>query len=210
MINALKSLLNWARQSRGVFFFLGATIGVTGSWIVHKSDLVAVDSTITVGNVLQSLATILTGLIVAAYLQPQTQADRKEKEIFLKHFDLLLDDLEAFEEANEEGVLTKVVAALKQLTMKFRTVRDLATHLSYDVEILAKLGFDGLIKDLRSLATETPIRELEEYAKSKTCKSSQVRDWFIQLAEEKKLALTSKIQELKLAILKAQTQVNKT
>lgn len=157
---------------------------------------------------LQASATVFVGLLVAAYFQRHTNVDRKEKDILLRHLDLLFDVVTEFEKYKEGGVLTDITASLKKLSMKAKSVNEILTHLKYPSSIVSQTRFEDQIKKMRKLATETPIKQIQEHANKARC-ASVVRDGIIQLAEERKGLLDAEIQKMKMRILKAQICINK-
>lgn len=186
----------------------GILIGFVSCAALHYYNVLKFEPTLTVGNVLQASATVFVGLLVAAYFQRHTNVDRKEKDILLRHLDLLLDVVTEFEKFKEGGALTEIAASLKKLSMKSKSVNEILSHLKYPGDILSQTRFDDQIKKMRKLATETPIKQIQEHANKARC-SSVVRDGIIKLADEKKALLDTEIQKMKMRILKAQVCINK-
>lgn len=191
-----------------VFIAIGLIIGFLCSLLVERYAALHFDPTCTLGNLIQASSTILVGLIVATFIQKQSQADRKEKEIILRHLDLLIDTMTEFEKYKDGGVLTNITSALKKLSRQCKAVYDLVTGLKYPEDICNTIKFDDNVKQLRKLATETPINQIEDYANR--AESSSVRDGIIHLADEYKLQLDGLIQEVKLRVFKAQIAINRT
>lgn len=186
----------------------GILIGFLSCAALQYYSVLKFEPTLTVGNMLQASATVFVGLLVAAYFQRHTNVDRKEKDILLRHLDLLLDVVTEFEKFKEGGALTEIAASLKKLSMKSKSVNEILNHLKYSANILSQTRFDDQIKKMRKLATETPIKQIQEHASKARC-SSIVRDGIIQLAEEKKALLDTEIEKMKMRILKAQVCINK-
>lgn len=186
----------------------GVLIGFLSCAILHYWGLVRFESAVTPGNILQASATVFVGLLVASYFQRHTHADRKEKDILLRHLDLLLDVVTEFEKFKDGGVLTEITASLKKLSVKSKSVNEILAHLKYPAEVISQTRLDDQIKKLRKLATETPIKQIQDHAIKSRC-NSIVRDGIIQLAEEKRALLDAEIQKMKMRILKAQILVNK-
>lgn len=70
------------------------------------------------------------------------------------------------------------------------------------------MQFEAAIKKIRKLATDTPVKQIEDHANKAKC-SSVVRDGIIQLAAEKRTLLDTEIQKMKMRILKGQISINK-
>lgn len=196
------------KLSRLLWLATGTLIGFVSCATLQYYSALKFDPTLTIGNVVQASATVFVGLLVASYFQRQTHADRKEKDILLRHLDLLLDVVTEFEKFKDGGVLTEITASLKKLSMKCKSVSEILTHLKYPTDVLNQTRFDDQIKKMRKLATDTPIKQIQDHANKARC-SSVVRDGIIQLAEEKKSLLDTEVQKMKMRILKAQICVNK-
>lgn len=196
------------KLSRVLLLATGTLIGFVTCAALQYFNVLKFDPTLTLGNVVQTSATVFVGLLVASYFQRQTHADRKEKDILLRHLDLLLDVVTEFEKFKDGGALTEIVASLKKLSMKCKSVNEILTHLKYPADLLTQTRFDDQIKKMRKLATETPIKQIQDHASKARC-SSVVREGIIQLAEEKKALLDTEVQKMKMRILKAQICVNK-
>lgn len=194
--------------SRILLLATGTIIGFLSCAMLHYYSVLRFEPTLTVGNMLQASATVFVGLLVASYFQRHTNVDRKEKDILLRHLDLLFDVVTEFEKFRDGGRLTEITASLKKLSMKSKSVNEILGHLKYPADIVNQTRFDDQIKKMRKLATETPIKQIQDHANKARC-SSEVRDGIIQLAEEKKALLDTEIQKMKMRILKAQVCVNK-
>lgn len=194
--------------SRILLVAFGIVLGFVCFVTLDSYAALKFEPTLTLGNVVQGGATILVGLLVAAYFQRLTHADRKEKDILLRHLDLLLDAVGEFEKFKEGGVLTEVTASLKRLAIKCKSVHEILTFLKYPADVLDQVSFEEQIRKLRKLATETPIKQIEAHANKARC-SSVVRDGIIELATEKRSLLDTEIQKMKMRILKAQISINK-
>jgi hypothetical protein len=186
----------------------GTLIGFLSCAFLNYFSVLRFEPSLTVGNILQATATVFVGLLVAAYFQRHTNVDRKEKDILLRQLDLLLDAVTEFEKFKDGGVLIEITASLKKLSMKSKSVNEILAHLKYPADIISQTRFGEQIKKMRKLATETPIKQIQEHASKARC-TSVVREGIIQLAEEKKLQLDGEIQGMKMRILKAQVCINK-
>ena len=170
--------------------------------------LVTFDPELSLGHVTTATTTLLVAVLFAWYLQRQTHSNRKEKDILLRHMDLLLDGVTEFERFRDGGAVTDIAASLKRLSLKSRSINDILSFLKYPTDVRSLANCDDEIRAVRVLATETPIVQLEQHANDPAC-NSVVRDGIIQLAAEKRLQLELRLQELKLRVLKAQISVNK-
>lgn len=185
----------------------GAMIGAGAALALSTWQLIKYDSTITAGNAMQALSAILIGLIVAAYINRNMQVDRKEKEIVLSYLELMLTLLDEFEELRDGGPVPKVAGLLKKLATNCTAYRNIILHLNYPRHILDDAGFEAAIASLRTLATDTPIRKIEEYARK--ADDNEVQQNMIKWAEEKKAILDNEVQAFRHRIFMAQVATNK-
>lgn len=187
---------------------VGGLLGFSLYGVLMNFRLLEFDGVLNFGDVIQSLSTLIVAILVTYYFQRNTESERRDKDIILKHLDLVLDALKEVEQFKDGGVLTKVTASLKKLSVQCRAVRELIIHLQYGDGIIDQTNFDENIKEIRKLATETPIKKIKDHANSNKC-TSTVRDGIIKLAQEKTALLDSEIQKMKLAIMKSQIQINR-
>lgn len=82
---------------QGAQFLVGVVIGLAVALPGLQYKLLELSPQVTMGNIIQGTATVLTGLIVASFIQRNTQADRKEKDLLLGHLDSVLAMLREFE-----------------------------------------------------------------------------------------------------------------
>ena len=186
----------------------GFTVGFLSCAGMVYYCLLKFEATLTIGNLIQASATIIVGLLVAVHIQRNTNVERKEKEILIRQMDSLIDVVTEFETHKNGGVLTDITASLKKLSVKSKSVKDFLCYLKYPDEIITHVRLDCHIKKLRKLATETPIKEIEDHISSAQC-SSVVRDGIIKIADEKRALLDAEIQKVKICILKAQIYLNR-
>jgi hypothetical protein len=164
------------------------------------------DPSLTLGNILQAVSTLVAGMVVALYLQPKTQADRKEKDIVLRHFDLLLEAVDELERLKDGGAVTEVAAALKRFSVGVKNINEMLKFIDCPSDAQKYVHLDKEIRLIRKLATETPISEIEAHAA--TSSSNAVKDGIIALALEKRVMLEAKLHDIKMRIFKAQITIN--
>lgn len=197
-----------SKPTKYLLWITGILVGFVLAAVLIHYDVLKFDGILTVGNVVQASSTLIVGLLVASYFQRHTHADRKEKDILLKHLDLVLAALEELEQFKDGGVLTKITASLKKLSVQCKSVHDLLVHLEYPKEIISQMCFDEQLKTIRKLASDTPIKKIKEHANTAKC-SSTVREGIIQWAQERAALLDSEIQKMKTSILKTEIQINR-
>jgi len=192
-------------------FFLvlaGVIVGLLAALPLKNYGLLTLSPEVTMGNVFQACATILTGLIVAAYIQRSVHADRKEKDLILRQLDLVLASLDEFERFREGGKLTDITALLKRLAVSCKAAKEIVVFLKYSRSIVDQTKFDSEIKELRKLATETPIKKIQDHAQN-ALMSSEVREGIIKLAEGQRAKFDAEIQKFRMKVFKGQMCINK-
>jgi len=196
------------RSGNLLFCAIGFVLGLVCFKVLESPSQLVFDPTFNFGNVIWAVTTLLVAGVLATYLQRQTQSDRSEKELLLRHLDQVLNAVTEFEKFKEGGHLTAVNASLKTLSMKCQSIHGILVDLKCPPQVIESARFDTVIRAIRKLATETPIKQIEKHANSASC-SSEVRDGIISLASEKRSLLDNKIQDMKTRILKAQLKINK-
>ncbi len=196
------------RMIRGLFIALALVGGIGIIPVATWYGKLRFDDVYTAGNLIQASATLAAALVVAAYFQRVLQSDRKEKDLLLRHVDLISESVAEFERYKDGGAVTEIAAALKKLSVKIKSFSSLLAELNYDAAIQRDVNFDSLMRELRTLATETPYREMEELAKDSS-QSSTVRDGFIRIANESRLLLDGKIQDMKMRLNRVQIKINR-
>lgn len=198
------------KPNSGNFLFcaIGFVLGLVCFKAFESPSHLVFDPTFNFGNVIWAVTTLLVAGVLAAYLQRQTQSDRSEKELLLRHLDQALNAVTEFEKFKEGGRLTAINASLKTLSMKCQSIHSILVDLKCPAQVIESARFDTVIRAIRKLATETPIRQIEKHAITASC-SSEVRDGIISLASEKRSLLDNKIQDMKTRILKAQLRINR-
>lgn len=192
----------YKRIAVGGAFLAGFIFGV----LLDPFVLLKLDLSLTLGNILQAVSTLVAGVVVALYLQPKTQADRKVKDIVLRHFDLLLEAVDKLESLKDGGAVTEVAAALKRFSVGVKNINEMLKLIDYPSDAQKNMRLDEEIRLIRKLATETPISEIEAHAE--TSSSNAVKDGIIALALEKRVLLETKLHHIKMRIFKAQITIN--
>jgi uncharacterized protein HemX len=166
------------------------------------------DPTYSLGNLIQAGSTVAVAVVVAAYIQRQTQVDFKHKELLIKQLDMVSEKLVDLSDFNfEEGdELVKITSVLKQTSMRCNAVYTAVKLLQYADNIVAKLDFNSDISELRKLATETPISTLQAHLDE--C-PAVVRDGIIELAAERLCALQVHLTTMQNRVFEAQIAIMK-
>lgn len=186
----------------------GAIVGFAIASPLICYGLLTFESTITVGNIVQGAATILTGLIVAFYIQWNTQADRKEKDILLGRLDVVLTEVAELDKFKDGGEYTQVVASLKRLAMACGRFCNLADFSQYPATVVNRSGFDAGIKKLRRLMSDIPINAIEQEVRQSGM-SASVKDGIIRWANDRKTGLELELQKFLDLTLKTQIELNR-
>ena len=131
-------------------FFLGA--GLT------HFHLITVEKTISVGNILKSITTILVAVFVTGYLRNFFDQNRKEKEIIFGLFEQLNGPISNIEKWGSSESLDLVNSELHQLAKDAEFIRKLLSDSGYSETIVTKCDFTGKIQDICQLATYIPPR----------------------------------------------------
>lgn len=192
-----------------VLFAAGVIVGFLIALPVIFFGTFTYKAEFTTGNITQACATILTGIFVAAYVQRIVQADRKEKDILLRHFDSILAGLEEFDETRVNGVVTEMSASLKRVKLASIAAVEILVHLKYPGDVIEQARFEQFINEINDLVTGTPVKAIEEHV-SKVKMSAVVKDGISSLTSELKLLVDMKLQQLKIRVFKAQVVVNKS
>jgi hypothetical protein len=196
------------RQQLWIFCAISFLFGALCFKMIDKFHAISFDPVFSFGNVISSLTTLVVAVLVTAHLQRQTQVDKSEKELLLRQFDMLFDTLVEFEKFRDGGVLTEINASLKKLSVKSKSIHGILVELKQPKEIITAANFSEVLKKIRKLATDTPIKQIEDHANHAEC-SSEVKDGIINLATEKRNLLDNKIEDMKLQIIKAQISLNR-
>jgi hypothetical protein len=184
---------------------LGALFGLLAGLSLVALGEIDMQGSINLGNIVQAATTLLVGVAVAAYLQPQTTTQRKEKEIVFAHFDSALNALAAFEHAVHNGVLLDINAQLKKVSGTCSAVNELLRELDFNAEVLSHSNVSDLLRQLRALATDTPIERNHIPAPADVA----IVDGRIKYSDARSALITTKIQFIRMRLLRAQIAVNK-
>lgn len=190
-------------------FGLAVLLGVLLGLFASKSGALSFSGDVSAGNIFQACATIGSAWIVTLYLQKAVNDDRKQKELLLQQFDLLLSLLGEFEEINSESELLTVNNLLKKISLKSVFIAKCMEDCGCPKEILRDSDLSGLIKDLRLAATDTPIKKLKEFAEGKSC-PAYVKEGIINWDSGRRTEIDMAVESLKAAVFRAQLRVNRT
>lgn len=188
-----------------LIFLCGVVVGTCTTLLIAHWGLLTLEHTATVGNVLQASATVLTGLVVAWFINRSIQVDRKEKDLLLRHTDRIDAMLQEFEEFKDGGSLTEIAASVKRINTACLTLKEVLPP-SYPSKILTDLDFPSSVKSLRELSTDTPIGKIEQLAETA---SPEVKDGIMKLTTERKERLNTELHAFRLRVFKLQVAINK-
>jgi hypothetical protein len=191
-----------------VSFVVGFLFGIICVKSFHLFSQLHFDPKFDFGNVIWAVTTLCASVLLAAFLQRGTQSDRMEKELLLRQLNLALDIVTELERFRDGGPVTAIAATLKKLSMKCTSIVAMLKHLKYSASICKEANYEALLKQIRKLSTDTPIKQIEAHAKSSEC-SSVVRNGIMELAQEKRSLLDTKVSELKERLFKLQILVNR-
>ena len=192
----------------GLAFGLAVLSGVLLGLFISKSGALNFNGDVSAGNIFQACATIGSAWIVTLYLQKAVHDDRKQKELLLQQFDLLLSLLGEFEEIHSESELLKVNNLLKKISLKSVFIAKCMEDCGCPKEILRDSDLSSLIKDLRLATTDTPTNKLKEFAGGKSC-PAYVKEGIINWDSGRRTEIDMVIESLKAAIFGAQLKVNR-
>jgi len=192
-----------------------ATGFVLGSYvaeIIEHWNVLTFDPKLSLGDITNAGTTLLVAVLVTVlvtyFLEKQNQADRKEKDLLLRQLDLIFPLVQEFEKSNENGNLTEIQASLKRVSVSCNLFNKVLKDLKYPLKILNETNFASLISEIRKLATDTPIKEIEDRIKRSKCNAS-VKDGIITLTTDRRALLEGKIDEIKSKLFKVQIIINK-
>jgi SPX domain protein involved in polyphosphate accumulation len=198
--------------SKATLVAMGIPLGVILAIFAENYFSLTFDPMISLGELVNAFATVFAALavtvLVTYYLERHNQTNRKEKDLLMKQLDLIAQLVQEFEYSNETGTLTKIIASHKKLSTTYSLFSKILCEFKYPEKILIESNLEELIRDVRKLATDTPIRSIEKHAKCSTC-SASVKNGIIALTTERKDLLEGKINEIKSKILKTQLTVNR-
>lgn len=86
---------------------------------------------------------------------------------------------------------------------------EMGEFCKYSAAVVSRNDFETGIRTLRRLATETPIRAIQEHV-AKVDMSSTVRDGIIKLADEKKASLETELEKFRILAFKTQIKLNRS
>jgi len=133
----------------GAWAFGGLCVG----FLLANFGGIEFEGKLSVGNVFQSLVTVITAVTVAVYFRSLVDSKRKEKELMFTQLDLLQDCILGFSRLTNTETHSRVTSAVKRINVQSNFINKLATENGL-AAIVFNLSED--IKKLRDLATETP------------------------------------------------------
>jgi hypothetical protein len=97
---------------------------------------------------------------------------------------------------------------LKRLSVSCNSFNKVLKELNYPCKIYDEANFEELIREIRKLATDTPIKDIENHANRSRC-SASVKEGIIFLTADRKALLEGKIDEMKSKLFKTQLIINR-
>jgi hypothetical protein len=189
----------------GVTALGGLLIGV----FLSSREVISFNGEVSAGNIFQSCATIGSAFIVTLFLQKTTNDRRKQKDLLLQQYELLLALLGQFEDMHTSSELARVNSLLKKISMKSEFIARCMKECGAKEDLLRLSDFSGLIKDLRLKSTDTPKSRLEEYAEQKGC-PAYVKEGIITWATERRKEIDMTLEHFKSAVFRAQLKLNQS
>jgi hypothetical protein len=188
--------------------FTGAVVGAAVAVLCVYAGKLQLEATMTVGNCLQSLATIFIGLLVAWVIQRHIQTDRNEKDILLEYLRGILTAIKEVEGYRQGGKLTEVNAAIKNLRTACSQFRNMLKYLKYPDQVIIEADLAKPIRQIRTIATYTPDSK-SQAAALKNKRTNTVSADLLKLAEHNTSLFDTQIQSLKNRVFQLQVKVNK-
>jgi hypothetical protein len=198
---------------RALLIAIGVLLGVVITILVENYCPLSFDPKISLGELVNAFATVFAALavtvLVTFYLEKHNQTNRKEKDLLMRQLDFIFQLVQEFEKSNEIGELTKITASHKQLSTANSLFYKILSEFKYPKNVLIETDIGDPIHEIWKLATDTPIRDIEEHAKHSRCGAS-VKNGIITLAKERRDLLEVKINDIKSKIFKAQLAINRS
>lgn len=191
-----------------VLVAIGFLLGVFAIEISQNYFLIKFDPKLSLGDITIATTTLLIAVLVTNYLEKHNQTERIEKDLLLRKIELIFPLIQDFEKSNERGTLTEIQSSLKRINVSCNSFKKCLHDLTYPQNILVESDFDSLIREVRRLATDTPIQDIENLAKRARCNSS-VKNGIISLTTDRKALLEGKIDEMKSKLLRIQVGINR-
>jgi hypothetical protein len=182
---------------------IGALLGM-GFVSARKATI---ESTITFGNIVQSVSTLGAAIVVSAYLQKHAAADRKEKDIVLRYFDFAIDTLNELEVQHQLGGLVAINSSLKKLTGNCAAATTLCKRLKYETTATHRAAIADLLQQVRAFSTLTPI-DSKDAAEHPERDGATVKDNVITYTPTRAALLALRVDQLRIRLLDAQIAVN--
>jgi MarR-like DNA-binding transcriptional regulator SgrR of sgrS sRNA len=192
-------------------FLLGIVVGGLAALLIISHCHLNFDPKISLGEMANAIATIVAAVgvtvLITYYLERHNQTTRREKDLLLDQLTFISDLVSEFEKSIEDGELIKIVSVHKRLSTANTLFWESLKDCCRTYEVSSESNFTDLIREVRRLATDTPIREIESHVKRSKCNTT-VKDGIISLASERRNLLDGKLTEIKSKIFKTQLHIN--
>jgi len=194
-----------------IAMLFGATLATWGmAWAVcgTGTGFLKYTGELTFGNVLQSLVTFASALIVTLFLQKIVNNHRKQKDLLLQHFEHLLSLLDEFEGMDNSEQLVEITKLLKKISLKNRLIAKCMEECGCRKKLRDQCDFGKQIRELRDLTTNTPRRrDLKQFSTQQNC-PAYVKEGIMHWEAERVNEIDESIESLKAYIFRAQIHVN--
>lgn len=184
---------------------IGALLGLDCA-VAIVSNWLSADFAILV-SIIETLVTVAMGLFIALVFERAIRASDREKDFLMRELDTLVSHVSDLGELDDGRPLTEVTALIKSMNTTAARIGTLVSKLNRHNLQRAIFEFADDIKELRRLATDTPIRQVKEYAHKRSRCSAEVKDGIITLAKDRENELRLQLSKVRNRILDAQIAV---
>jgi hypothetical protein len=158
------------------------------------------------GSIIEAGATIVTGLVVALYVQRILHTDVREKDMVICELENLGDIVGKIEKQDNGWELNKVNMSLKKARIINAKLVEIVDCLCRRSITSDKLDFSDEITELRKLATLTPTHKLKGHPQS-TFWDTEVKHGILFFEKEREERLEVRLMEFSRKILEAKVLV---
>ena len=191
-------------DSRWTCYALGGVIGFLLGLVVSVTGSVSVAPSMTLDGIVQVLATVLVGWIIAILIQRASQKDDRQRTFLMGQLSTLLEHATRLEDFKDGKEYSQVTATLKRIRRTANVIANIVKSLDRSEFQLGQFNFKDDIDELRTLATD--IDKITDGVKRANC-SSEVKDGVIKLAAEREQRLQTKLDGFRSRIIEAQARV---
>lgn len=191
-----------------LLIFIGFVLGGFAAEIIQHFYSISFEAKLSLGDVIVAATTLLVAVLVTNYLEKHNQTERIEKDLLLRKVEAISKLVEEFEKSKENGSLIEIQSSLKRVSVSCIAFNSFLSDIKYPKDCLDESNVVSLISEIRKLATDSPIREIEAHAKRSKCNST-VKDGIITLTKDRMALLEGRIDVLKARLLRIQININR-